>query len=52
LKIRDLLYGSIVGVGSDYIVIEKDKQRYLVEIMPNTMRKLEKSSTPYGSQID
>ncbi len=44
--------GSIVGIGSDYVVIQKDKRRYLVEVLPNSIRELKNSSTPYGSQID
>jgi hypothetical protein len=52
LKIKDLFNGSIVGTGSDYLVIQKEKKRYLIEILPDSMRELKKSSTPYGSQID
>lgn len=44
--------GTIVGIGTDYIVIQKEKKRYLVEINPQTFKELKNSSTPYGSQID
>jgi hypothetical protein len=52
LKIKDLLEGYIVGTGSDYVVIQKEKKRYLIEILPATIKELKNSSTPYGSQID
>jgi hypothetical protein len=54
LKIKELLNGTVVGTGTDYLVIQKEnqKKRYLVEIHPNSIRELKNSSTPYGSQID
>jgi len=52
LKIKDLLEGYIVGTGSDYVVIQKENKRYLIEILPDTIKELKNSSTPYGSQID
>ncbi|VFJ13692.1 DUF3237 domain-containing protein [Candidatus Nitrosocosmicus franklandus] len=52
MKIKELLNGTVVGSGSDYIVIQKGKKRYLLEILPDTVRELKNSSTPYGSQID
>ncbi len=52
LKIKELLNGTVVGTGSDYIVIQKEKKRYLLEILPHSIRELKNSSTPYGSQID
>jgi hypothetical protein len=52
LKIKELLNGTVVGTGSDYIVIQKEKKRYLMEILPDSIRELKNSSTPYGSQID
>jgi hypothetical protein len=42
----------VVGTGSDYVVVQKQKKRYLIEILPDTIRELKNSSTPYGSQID
>jgi hypothetical protein len=44
--------GCIVGTGSDYVVIQKEKKRYLIEISSNTVKELKNASTPYGSQID
>lgn len=52
LKIKELLDGNVVGSGSDYLVIQKEKKRYYVEILPLTLKELKNSSTPYGSQID
>ena len=54
MKIKELLNGTVVGTGSDYLVIQKEnqKKRYLVEIHPDNIRELKNSSTPYGSQID
>jgi hypothetical protein len=44
--------GCIVGTGSDYVVIQKEKKRYLIEILPDNIKELKNASTPYGSQID
>ncbi|MDN5844776.1 MAG: hypothetical protein L0H53_00705 [Candidatus Nitrosocosmicus sp.] len=52
VKIKELLNGNIVGSGSDYLVIQREKKRYYVEILPLTLKELKNSSTPYGSQID
>jgi hypothetical protein len=52
LKIKDLHDGNIVGTGSDYLVIQKEKKRYLIEILPDSLKELKNASTPYGSQID
>ena len=52
LKIKDLMDGFVVGTGTDYVVIQKGRKRYLIEIMPNTIKELKNASTPYGSQID
>ena len=52
MKIKDLMEGHVVGTGSNYIVLQKDNKRYLVEVYPDTIKELKNSSTPYGSQID
>ncbi|HEY6537137.1 MAG TPA: hypothetical protein VIY08_15285 [Candidatus Nitrosocosmicus sp.] len=52
MKIKDLMEGQVVGTGSNYIVLQKDNKRYLVEIYLDTIKELKNSSTPYGSQID
>ncbi len=52
LKIKDLMEGFVVGTGSDYVVVQKENKRYLIEILPDTIKELKNSSTPYGSQID
>ncbi len=52
MKIKDLMEGYVVGTGSDYVVVQKENKRYLIEILPDTIKELKNSSTPYGSQID
>ncbi|MBA3977108.1 MAG: hypothetical protein H0X50_02790 [Nitrosopumilus sp.] len=52
MKIKDLMDGCIVGTGTDYVVIQKERKRYLIEILPSTIKELKNASTPYGSQID
>jgi hypothetical protein len=42
----------IVGTGSDYVVVQKENKRYLIEILPDSVKELKNASTPYGSQID
>jgi hypothetical protein len=52
VTLKDLVGGSIVGSGSDFIVIQKDKKRLLVEITSFRVQELKNAGTPYGSQID
>ena len=40
MKIKDLMDGCVVGTGTDYVVIQKGRKRYLIEIMPNTIKEL------------
>ena len=51
LKYRKLIGAKIVGTGSDYIVIEKEKTRYLIEVCFETLKELKNSTTPYGSHL-
>ncbi|MGD1834933.1 MAG: hypothetical protein ACPKPY_03715 [Nitrososphaeraceae archaeon] len=46
-----MINGKIVGGGSDYIVIEKNKKRFLLEIRNENIKELKKSTTPYGSEF-
>ena len=46
---KDLLDGTVVGVGSDFIVVNKKNKRYLIEILPTSIKELKNSVTPYGS---
>lgn len=51
-RVKDLIDGVVVGAGSDFIVIQKDKKRLLLEFHGMTIQELKNSTTPYGSQID
>ncbi len=50
VKIKDLIDGIVVGTGTDYVVIEKKNNRYLIEVK-NDPKELKNSTTPYGSKI-
>ena len=50
-KNKKLLGGEVVGIGSDFIVIRKNKDRYLIQVNFETLRELKNATTPYGSQI-
>ncbi|MEW6605461.1 MAG: hypothetical protein AB1351_12350 [Thermoproteota archaeon] len=51
-QLKDLVDGTVVGSGSDYIVVQKGKKRLLVEFQSYKMQELKNATTPYGSQID
>lgn len=51
-QMKDLVDGTVVGSGSDYIVVQKGKKRLLVEFQSYKMQELKNATTPYGSQID
>ena len=51
IKNKELIGAEIVGTGSDFIVIEREKTRYLIEVNFKTLKELKNSATPYGSQI-
>ncbi|HEX5185477.1 MAG TPA: hypothetical protein VFV86_01185 [Nitrososphaeraceae archaeon] len=50
-KYKKLIGGQIMGIGSDFIVIDKDRRRFLIEVNFETLKELKISTTPYGSQI-
>lgn len=50
-SLKDFVDGNVVGSGSDYIVIEKGKKRFLLEMQNYKIQELKQSTTPYGSQI-
>ncbi|AIC17109.1 hypothetical protein [Nitrososphaera viennensis] len=52
LQLKDLVDGTVVGSGSDYIVIQKGKKRLLVECTGFKVQELKSHGTPYGSQFD
>jgi hypothetical protein len=51
VKLKDIVDGNIVGSGSDFIVIQKNKKRFLVEMKIIKIQELKNATTPYGSQI-
>ena len=50
--LKDLVEGTVVGSGSDYIVIQKGKKRLLLELSGFKIKELKNMTTPYSSQID
>jgi hypothetical protein len=51
VKLKDMVEGNIVGSGSDFIVIQKNKKRFLVEMKIIKIQELKNATTPYGSQF-
>lgn len=51
-QLKDLVDGTVVGSGSDFIVVQKGKKRLLLESSSFTIKELKNATTPYGSQID
>jgi hypothetical protein len=52
MHLKDLVGGTVVGSGSDFIVIQKGKKRLLLEFQDFKIKELKSATTPYGSQID
>jgi hypothetical protein len=50
--LKDLVQGSVVGSGSDFIVVQKGKKRLLLNFPSFQLKELKSATTPYGSQID
>jgi hypothetical protein len=51
-QLKDLVDGTVVGSGSDFIVIQKGRKRLLLESASFKIKELKNATTPYGSQID
>jgi hypothetical protein len=51
-QLKDLVGGTVVGSGTDYIVVQKGKKRLLLDFPNFQLKELKNSTTPYGSQID
>jgi hypothetical protein len=51
-NLKHLVDGTIVGSGSDFVVIQKGKKRLLLEFPSFHIKELKTATTPYGSQID
>ena len=51
-QLKDLVDGTVVGSGSDYVVVKKGRKRLLLEFPSFQIKELKNATTPYGSQID
>jgi hypothetical protein len=51
VQLKDLVEGTVVGSGSDYIVVQKGKRRIMLECPGFNMQELKSHGTPYGSEI-
>jgi hypothetical protein len=51
-QLKDLVDGTVVGSGSDFIVIQKGRKRILLESASFKIKELKSATTPYGSQVD
>jgi hypothetical protein len=51
IRLKDIVNGNVVGSGSDYIVIQKNKKRFLIEMKIIKIQALKNATTPYGSQL-
>jgi hypothetical protein len=51
INLKDIVDGNVVGSGSDYIVIQKNKKRFLIEMKIIKIQELKNATTPYGSQF-
>jgi hypothetical protein len=51
VRLKDFVGGNIVGSGSNYVVVQKDSKRLLIEFKDFLVLELKKSTTPYGSDL-
>ncbi|HKG71882.1 MAG TPA: hypothetical protein VKA87_08275 [Nitrososphaeraceae archaeon] len=51
MRLKDIVDGNIVGSGSDFIVIQKNKKRFLIEMKIIKIQELKNATTPYGSHF-
>jgi hypothetical protein len=51
IRLKDIVNGSVVGSGSDYIVIQKNEKRFLIEMKIVRIQELKNATTPYGSHF-
>lgn len=52
MQLKDLVDGTVVGSGSDYIVVQKGKKRIMLECAGIKLLELKTHGTPYGSKFD
>jgi hypothetical protein len=51
VRLKDFVGGNIVGSGSNYVVVQKDSKRFLIEFKDFLVLELKKSTAPYGSDL-
>lgn len=51
LNLKDLVDGTVVGSGPDFIVVQKGKKRFLIELQGFKIQELKNHGTPYGSEV-
>lgn len=51
VNLKDFVGGNVVGSGSNYVVVQKDSKRFLIELKEFSIIELKKSTTPYGSDF-
>jgi hypothetical protein len=51
VRLKEFVGGNIVGSGSNYVVVQKDRKRFLIELKDFTVVELKKFTTPYGSDL-
>ena len=51
VQLKEFVGGNIVGSGSNYVVVQKDRKRFLIELKDFTVVELKKFTTPYGSDL-
>jgi len=51
IRLKEFVGGNIVGSGSNYIVVQVESKRFLIEMKDFSIIELKKFSTPYGSDF-
>jgi len=51
VQLKEFVGGNIVGSGSNYVVVQKDRKRFLIELKDFTVVELKKFTTPYASDF-
>jgi hypothetical protein len=51
VQLKEFVGGNIVGSGSNYVVVQKDGKRFLIELKDFTVVELKKFTTPYASDF-
>ncbi|MFY9798256.1 MAG: hypothetical protein WAK17_04770 [Candidatus Nitrosopolaris sp.] len=51
VQLKEFIGGNVVGSGSNYIVVQKDGKRFLIELKDFSIIELKKFTTPYGSDF-